>query len=107
MTVGARPLKRRLARPHLYLHAERLAISGDDGSDPAVAIDAERLVAQRVTDADLPMAGLQRRHLLRYRAHRRQHQPPGEFGRGIGVSACWPDDTMMPSLVQASISMWG
>ena len=34
-------------------------------------------------DADLPGAGLQRRHLLRDLPHRGEDQPPGELGGGI------------------------
>jgi hypothetical protein len=79
ITIGAGFLERLLARPHQHVHAERLAISRDNGADPAIAIDAQGLAAQRVADADLPMTRLQRRHLLRDLTHRRQHQTPGEF----------------------------
>src|SRR4029078_3838024 len=43
---GAR--ERRLPWPDPDVHAERLAVPRDRGADPAVAIDAERLAAQRV-----------------------------------------------------------
>jgi hypothetical protein len=49
-----------------------------------------------VTDADLPLAGLQCRHLLRDCAHCRQDQAPGEFSgrirRRVGVLARRDDD---------------
>src|SRR5215212_6266688 len=74
-----------------YPSARALAVAGDDSADPPIAIDAERLAAQRMADTDLPFAGFQRRHLLRNGAHRRQDQAPGEFGgcirRRIGVLA--------------------
>src|SRR5262249_36217817 len=61
-----------------------------------IAVNAERLAAQRMADADLPFAGLDRRHLLRDRAHRREDQAPGELGgrigRRIGVLARRHDD---------------
>ena len=78
VSVGTRFRHGRLARPHQHVHAERLAVAGDDG-------------------ADLPFAGFQRRHLLRNGAHRRQDQAPGEFGgrvrRRISVLARRHDDT--------------
>src|SRR5881397_1671937 len=57
-----------------YPSARAFAVAGDDGADPPIAIDAERLAAQGMADADLPFAGLERRHLLRDGAHRRQDQ---------------------------------
>ena len=36
--------------------AERLAVAGNHRTDPAIAVDAERLAAQAVADADLPIA---------------------------------------------------
>ena len=91
VAVGAGLRECRLARPYQHVHPERLAVAGDDGPDPPVTIDAERLAAQRMADADLPFAGLERRHLLRNGAHRGQDQAPGEFGgrvrRRIGVLA--------------------
>ena len=87
VAVGARLRQRRLARPHQHVHAERLAVARDDAADPAVAVDAERLAAQRAADADLPLAGLERRHLLRNLPHRREDQPPGQLGGRVGRRA--------------------
>src|SRR5712692_7106216 len=91
VTVGAGALERRRARPYRDLHSERLAVAGNDAADPAIAEDAEGLAPQRCAHADLPAAGLERGHLLRDLAHRRQHQAPGQFrrrmGRGIEMQA--------------------
>ena len=87
VAVRPRPRQRRLARPHQHRHAERLAVVGNDAADAPVAVDAERLAAQRVADADLPCAGLERGHLLRDLAHRREDQPPRQLGRRVGRRA--------------------
>ena len=48
IAVGPRLRHRlRLARPDQHVHAEGLAVARDDAADPAVAVDAERLAAQR------------------------------------------------------------
>src|ERR1700722_9534893 len=84
VAIGTGFRQRRLPRPDQDVHAERLAVTGDHRTDPAVAIDAERFAAQRLADADLPLARLQRRHLLRYRTRGGEYQSPGEFGCRIG-----------------------
>ncbi len=87
VAVGARLRQRRLARPYQHVHAEGAAIACDHTADAAVAEDAERLVAHGRAHAALPMAGLERSHLLGDLAHRRQHQRPGQLGGGIGWRA--------------------
>jgi len=47
----------RFARPYQHLHAERLAVAGDDRTDATIAIDTKRLAAQALANADLPFAG--------------------------------------------------
>ncbi len=64
-------------------HPERPAVAGHDLADPPVAVDPERLAAQRASDAHLPRAGAQRRHLLRDLAHGGQHQAPRQLGRRV------------------------
>ena len=105
--LGARA--RRLARPHHDRHAERLGVVGDRAGDAPVAVEAERAAAQGVADADLPPAGLERGHLLRDLAHGREDQAPGQLRRRVGrrVRHAGSDETMMPSLVQVSMSMCG
>jgi hypothetical protein len=83
VSVRARPRERFLARPRHHVHAERLAITRDRRADAAVAENAERLFAQRRTDADLPLAGFERRHLLRKLTRRRENERPCELGRSI------------------------
>src|SRR5215469_13680002 len=80
---STRPLKRRIARPGHDVHAKRLAVTRDRRADAAIAKDAKRLVAQGSADADLPLAGLERRHLLRQLTRRRQNERPDQFGCGI------------------------
>ena len=80
VAVRARLRERLRPRPCHDVHAERLAVAGDRAADPPVAVDAQRLAAQRGADADLPGARLERRHLLRDLAHRRDDQAPGELG---------------------------
>jgi len=94
--VAAGAFARRLAPPHDHTHAECHAVTRDDRADPAVAVDAEQLVAQALADADLPASSPERRHLLRYLTHRRQDQSPCQLRRGvrrrIGVLARRDDD---------------
>src|SRR5262249_15147573 len=87
VTIRPRAGEGGLARPYGHLHAERLAIAGDDRADPAVTVDTEPLAAQRAADADLPAASFQRGHLLGNLAHRREHQAPGELGSCVGRRA--------------------
>jgi hypothetical protein len=87
VTFRHRPGERLFARPHHDPHAEGAAIARDHAADPAIAVDAERLVMQRPSDADLPFAGLERRHLVGNLPHRGDHQPPRQFGGGIGRGA--------------------
>ena len=47
VALGLGAHQRGRPRPDHDIHAERLAVAGDGGADPAVAVDAERLVAQR------------------------------------------------------------
>ncbi len=82
VAVAARALERGLARPHENVHAEGLAVAGYHLADASVAVDAERLTAQPVADARLPVARLERLHLLRNLAHSGQHQCPGELRGG-------------------------
>ena len=58
IAVGARLFERSGARPDQHRHAERPAVAGDDAADAAVAVNPERLAAQRLADADLPLAPL-------------------------------------------------
>ena len=51
----ASPAPGGLARPHHHIHAERPAIVGNDAGNAAVAVEAERVSAQRIADADLPV----------------------------------------------------
>ena len=74
-------------RPDHDVHAEGAAVACDRGADPAIAENAERLVAQRGADADLPVAGLERGHLLRDLPERGKDQAPGQLGGGIGGRA--------------------
>ncbi len=83
VSVGSRALLRGLARPDQDVHAERTSVAGDGGADPSVAVDAERLLAQRVSDADLPASFLKRAHLLGDLAHGRENQTPGELSGGV------------------------
>ena len=53
-------------------------------ADPAVPIDPECLVPERMTHAALPVARFHRGDLLRYLAHPGDDQPPGQLGGGIG-----------------------
>ena len=95
-------------RPDHDIHAESLAVARDRRTDPAVAENAERLVAQGRADPDLPVAGLERGHLLGDLPERREDQPPGQFRGGIGRRAgmlARRHDT--PRAVQASMSIWG
>src|SRR5262249_15645299 len=66
---------------------ERLAIARDRRADAAIAENAQRLRAQRRADADLPLAGLERRHLLGKLTRRRENERPGQLGRGVGRRA--------------------
>ena len=88
VAVGHRALARRLARPDQHPHAERPAVAGHGRADPAVAVNAQRLAAQRVADA----RSARRRacsdgHLLRQLALGGEDQPPGELGGGVGRRA--------------------
>src|SRR5579885_1234733 len=87
VAVGARLVAAARPRPDQNIHAEGAAVAGDHTADTAIAVDAERLAAQRRADADLPSARLQRCHLLRNLAHRGKHQSPGEFRGGVGGRA--------------------
>ena len=73
IAIGACLLERRRPRPYHHFHPEGFSVARNDAADPAIATDAERLVAQRVADADLPFAGLERRHLLGNLAHGGKH----------------------------------
>src|SRR6185437_12190369 len=84
VALGPRLRHRALARPDQHIHAERPGVTGDDGADPAIAIDAKRLAANSRSDTELPMARLQRGNLLRDHPCRGQHESPGQFGGGIG-----------------------
>src|SRR5262249_21689849 len=109
VSVGARPGKRRLARQRRHVHAERLAVARDGGADAAITEDAERLSAQGRSDADLPVAGLERRHLLGKLLRRGGRGGPDVNSAAAydGVPTCWLDDTMTPRRVHASTSMCG
>src|SRR5262249_46863352 len=81
---GARVRHRVLSAPRQHVHAEGLAVAGDDGADLAVAVDAEGLAAQ--PDADrvrLPLAGPERVHFLWNAPERRDDEPPRELGRRV------------------------
>src|SRR5207249_8379945 len=65
------------------VHPERLPVPCDHAADPAVAVDAERLPAERVADADLPRPRLEGGDLLRKLTHCREHERPGELRGGI------------------------
>ena len=78
---------RGFARPHLHPHAERLAVARHRPADPAVAEYAQGSCRAGLADSDLPVAGLERRHLLRDPAHGRQDQPECQLGRRIGRGA--------------------
>src|SRR5262249_20005850 len=80
VAVGARFLARSVAPPHQHLHAERLAVAGDDGAYASVAEDPQGLAAQRVADAGLPLTRLERFHLQRDVAHGGDDHAPGELG---------------------------
>ncbi|MEZ5395068.1 MAG: hypothetical protein R2724_19915 [Bryobacterales bacterium] len=71
----------------MHAHAESPTVAGDNASDTAIAVDPESLPAQRVSDADLPFPGPERRHLLRDLSGRRKDQSPGKLGRRIGRRA--------------------
>ena len=74
----------RLSAPNEDPHSKRVAVPGDDAADPSVAVDPERLASHRMADADLPVTGLERRHLGRQLPHRREHERPRQLGRGVG-----------------------
>ena len=103
-----RAFARRLARPDEHVHAERAAVAGDDRADPAVAVDAERLAAQRVPTpicqlpacSDATCCGI-----WRIAASTSPHVSSAVAYDG--VPACMVDETMMPSRVQASMSICG
>src|SRR5439155_14373260 len=83
-----RPGERSLAPPSQHLHAEGLAVAGDDGTDPAVAVDAKRLPAQARPDGvRLPLPRTERSNLLSDAAQRGDDEPPGQLGRGVGRPA--------------------
>ena len=84
VAVGGGARTGRVACPDQDLHAEGAAVAGDYAADAAVAVNAERVAAQRVANADLPLAGLQRRHLLRDLPHRGEDQAERELGGGVG-----------------------
>ena len=81
--VRARPGPGGLPAPHEDAHAERPAVAGHHHADPAVSEDAQRVAAQRVSDADLPVPGFEGRHLLRDLARRREDQAPRQLRRGV------------------------
>ena len=62
MTLGLGANQRIRPRPDHDIHAEGAAVACDRGADPAIAENAERLVAQGGAHADLPGAGLERGH---------------------------------------------
>jgi hypothetical protein len=56
---------------------------GDNAADSAVAVDAQGLASNCRTHAHLPLAPLERLHLLRNLTRRGEDQTPREFGRGV------------------------
>src|SRR5439155_19169426 len=72
-------LPRSFARPDEDAHAHGGADLRHLARDAAVAEDAEVLAAQRRADADLPLAGLERGHVLRNFARRGEDQRPGHL----------------------------
>src|SRR5207249_1782549 len=83
VTVAPRALARAAARPHPHVHPERLPVPCDHAADPAVAVNAERLPAERVADAYLPGPRLEGGDLLWKLAHCREHECPGELRGGV------------------------
>src|SRR5580692_5529655 len=83
VAIGARLCERLRARPHENTHAKRPAVAGHDAADAAIAVNAERLAAQRRTDADLPLPGFECGDVLRDEPQRIQDQPEGQFRRGV------------------------
>jgi hypothetical protein len=69
------------------VHAERLAIARNRRADAAIAENAECLVSQRGSHTDLPVAGLERCHLLRQLARGCENERPSELGSRIGRRA--------------------
>ena len=86
-TVAPGAQQRRLTRPDEHAHAECLAIARHRCANSSVAVDAERLAAQRVSDPDLPGAGAERAHLLRELSHRGKDQREDEQDRAISLSS--------------------
>src|SRR5262249_8816157 len=88
--------KRFLARPGENVHAERLAVTSDRRADAAITEDAERLAAQSRADANLPLAGFERCHLLRKLTGAGEDERPGQLGcavrRQAGMLARGYDD---------------
>ena len=81
--VCACPRKRCLTRPYQHIHAKRLAISGDDAPDAAIAADPEGFAPKCRADADLPPSPFQRGDLLGDLSHPGKHQPPRQLRSGI------------------------
>src|ERR1700722_7158358 len=69
------------------MHAECSSVACDHAADPTVAVNPERLAAERASDADLPPAGLKSGHLLRDLPRRGKHERPGQLRRRIGGRA--------------------
>src|SRR5581483_10763050 len=107
VAFDARLYHRGLARKELNLHAEGLAVAGNDAADPAVTENAERLAAQSRADAELPMARLQRGHLLRNLPRGGEDQPPGQFRGGVarraGVLAGRDDDAALRACIDVDV----
>jgi len=94
--------------PDEHPHAEGLPVTGNGPADAAIAVDAERLAAQRVADADLPAPGAQRGDLLRDLPHRREDQAEGQFRGGVrrraGMLVRRDDDAVRGAGVD--VDMW-
>lgn len=78
------PLARALAAPHQHLHLEGQGVAGHQLADLAVAEDAQGAPLEAGAQGALPAAGLEVGGLLGNMAHGGEHQPPGEFGGGVG-----------------------
>ncbi len=87
VAVGARFFERIRPRPHQNVHAERPAVTGHNAANATVAVNAERLAAQRLADADLPLSRFEGGDVLRNKTHRVENQSPRQFRRGIGRRA--------------------
>src|SRR5665213_1032886 len=83
VTVDCGACAGRLTRPDKNVHTEGATNARDHAADTSVAMNAERLAAQRVADTNLPLAGLQRRHLLWDVAHRSEDQAEGQLRRSV------------------------